>query len=172
MKLVHQTQWICQAGGVGSRVSPVGDSAAAERWLLHGLGCVRITRTLDRLKMRLDGRLFEPVRCERLLEAIAPLSGQVAAYDFTIWSGTADGTYALSPAAETVGIEGAELASAVLLDATDASAGNTEAVVLARGPVVLADAALVIDASVDDATKRAAKLAELAAHGLVARIAV
>ena len=85
---------------------------------------------------------------------------------------TADGTYALSPAAETVGIEGAELASAVLLDATDASAGNTEAVVLARGPVILADAALVMDASVDDATKRAAKLAELAAHGLVARLAV
>jgi hypothetical protein len=85
---------------------------------------------------------------------------------------TADGTYALSPAAVTVGIEGAELASAVLLNTTDATAGNTEAVVLARGPVVLADAALVMDASVDDATKRAAKLAELAAHGLVARLAV
>lgn len=83
---------------------------------------------------------------------------------------TADSTYALSPAAETVGIEGAELASAVLLGATDATAGNTEAVVLARGPVILADAALVLDASVDDAPKRATKLAELAAHGLVARI--
>ena len=85
---------------------------------------------------------------------------------------TADGTYALSPAAVTVGIEGAELASAVLLNTTDATAGNTEAVVLARGPVVLADAALVLDASVDDAARRATKLAELAAHGLVARLAV
>ena len=105
-------------------------------------------------------------------ETVTLRAGSVYPMGAVLGRVTADGTFTLSPAAETVGIEGAELASAVLLDTTDATAGNTEAVVLARGPVVLADAALVMHASVDDATKRAAKLVELAAHGLVARLAV
>ena len=53
---------------------------------------------------------------------------------------TATGVYALSPAASTTGIEGAEIASAVLLHAVSASDTDTQAVVLARGQVIVAEA--------------------------------
>ena len=82
---------------------------------------------------------------------------------------TASGNYALSPHASTVGIEGAETAAAVLLVATDATSADTEAVVLVRGPAIVADTPLVVDASVDDATKLAAKHAQLVALGIVPR---
>ena len=82
---------------------------------------------------------------------------------------TATGTCRLSPAAEVVGDEGAEVAVAVLLNAVDASAADAIGVVAARGPVILSEAALVFDASVDDDAKAAAKKAELAAAGLVSR---
>jgi len=82
---------------------------------------------------------------------------------------TASGNYTISPHASTVGIEGAETAAAVLLVATDATTAATEAVVLVRGPAIVADTALVVDASVDDATKLAAKHAQLVALGIVPR---
>ena len=49
---------------------------------------------------------------------------------------TATGVYAFSPAASTTGIEGAEIASAVLLHPVAASDTDTQAVVLARGQVL------------------------------------
>jgi hypothetical protein len=82
---------------------------------------------------------------------------------------TASGKYRLSPAAEVVGDEGAETAVAVLIEAVDATAGDKTGLVVARGPVILSKAALIFDASVDDATKRAAKHAQLATAGLVPR---
>ncbi len=82
---------------------------------------------------------------------------------------TASGKYRLSPAVEVVGDEGAEVAVAVLLEAVDASAGDTTGLIVARGPVILSEAALVFDASVDQAAEQNAKTAQLAAIGLVAR---
>ena len=53
---------------------------------------------------------------------------------------TATGVYALSPAASIAGLEGAEIASAVLLHPVAASDTDTQAVVLARGQVIVAEA--------------------------------
>ena len=85
---------------------------------------------------------------------------------------TASGEFRLSPAAEVVGDEGAETAVAVLLQAVDATDGAATGLIAARGPVILAEAALVVDASVDQPAERTAKLTQLAAAGLVARTTV
>ena len=85
---------------------------------------------------------------------------------------SASDEYRLSPAAEVVGDEGAEVAVAVLLDAVDATDGVATGLIAARGPVILADTALVFDASVDQPTERAAKIVQLATVGLVARATV
>ncbi len=82
---------------------------------------------------------------------------------------TASGKYRLSPAASVTGDEGAETALAVLIEAVDATAGDKTGLVVARGPVILSKAALVFDASVNDATKKAAKHSQLSAAGLVPR---
>lgn len=82
---------------------------------------------------------------------------------------TASGKYRLSPAAEIVGDEGAEVASAVLIEAVDATAGDRTGLVVARGPAIVSKAALVFDASVDDSAKTTAKHAELSAAGIVPR---
>ena len=84
---------------------------------------------------------------------------------------TATGKYALSPKAEVSGSEGAEIACAVLIAPVDATAAEAEAVVVLRGPAIVADAALVLDASVDDAPATQAKHQQLAAHGIVVRTA-
>ena len=83
---------------------------------------------------------------------------------------TASGEYRLSPAAEVVGDEGAEVAVAVLLDAVDATDGAVTGLIAARGPVILAEGALVFDASVDLPAERTAKFSQLATAGLVARV--
>jgi len=85
---------------------------------------------------------------------------------------TATGEYRLSPAAEVVGDEGAEVAIAVLLEAVDATDAAVTGLIAARGPVILADGALVFDASVDQPAEIAAKRSQLAALGLVARTTV
>ena len=82
---------------------------------------------------------------------------------------TATGVYALSPAVSTTGLEGAEIASAVLLRPVAASDTDTQAVVLARGQVIVADRALAFDASVADAAALSLKHQQLAAHGIVVR---
>ena len=82
---------------------------------------------------------------------------------------TADGKYTFSPAASTTGTEGAEIACAVLLHPVAASATDTQAVILARGQVIVADRALAFDASVTDAAALSLKHQQLAAHGIVVR---
>ena len=82
---------------------------------------------------------------------------------------TASGKYRLAPAAAVTGDEGAETAAAVLIEAVDATAGDSTGLVVARGPAIVSRAALVLDASVDDAAKTAAKHAELSAAGIVPR---
>ena len=85
---------------------------------------------------------------------------------------TASGEYRLSPAAGVVGDEGVEIAVAVLLQSVDATDGAAVGLIAARGPVILAEAALAFDASVDQPAERAAKITQLAAAGLVARTTV
>ena len=84
---------------------------------------------------------------------------------------TADGKYTFSPAASTTGTEGAEIACAVLLHPVAASATDTQAVILARGQVIVADRALAFDATVTDAAAQSLKHQQLAAHGIVVRAA-
>ena len=79
---------------------------------------------------------------------------------------TTGGKYKLSPAA---GSDGAQTAAAVLLYAVDATAADAPGVVLVRGPALVSKAALVLDPSVDDATKIAAKHSQLVALGIVPR---
>jgi hypothetical protein len=85
---------------------------------------------------------------------------------------TASGEYRLSPAAEVVGDEGAEVAVAVLLEAVDATDAAAIGLIAARGPVILAEGALMFDASIEQPAERAAKITQLAALGLVARTTV
>jgi len=82
---------------------------------------------------------------------------------------TASGKYRLSPAATVTGDEGAETAVAVLLEAADATSADKIGLIAARGPIILSKAALVFDASVDQPAEKAAKHAQLATLGLVAR---
>lgn len=82
---------------------------------------------------------------------------------------TASGKYRLSPAAQVVGDEGAETAVAVLIEAVDATAGDKIGLVVARGPAIVSKAALVFDASVDQAAEKDAKHAQLATAGVVPR---
>ena len=78
----------------------------------------------------------------------------------------ASGKYKLSAAS---GSDGAETAAGVLVEAVDASDGDRTGVIVSRGPAIVAGGMLVFDPSVDDAAKRAAKIAELVALGIVAR---
>lgn len=70
------------------------------------------------------------------------------------------------------GSDGAQIACAVLLVDVAASAQPRPALILARGPAIVSSAALSFDASVDTAEERAEKLAQLSAHGIVARTTV
>ncbi|MBK5946048.1 head decoration protein [Rhodobacter veldkampii DSM 11550] len=79
---------------------------------------------------------------------------------------TASGKMKLSTA---TGTDGAQNAAAVLVYATDATAADQSVVVIVRGPAIVSKAALVFDASVDDAAKTAAKHAQLTALGIIPR---
>jgi hypothetical protein len=86
---------------------------------------------------------------------------------------TATSLYALSPAASTTGLEGAEIACAVLLASVPMSETDTDspalALALVRGPAIVADRALAFDASITDAASQSLKHQQLAAHGIVVR---
>ena len=79
---------------------------------------------------------------------------------------TASGKMKLSTA---TGTDGAQNAAAVLLYAVDATAADATGIVVLRGPAIVSKAALVFDASVDDAAKTAAKHAQLTALGIIPR---
>ncbi len=82
----------------------------------------------------------------------------------------ASGKYRLSPAAAVLGDEGAEAAVAVLTQAVDAGAGDAIGVAVARGPVIVSEAALAFDASVDQSVEKDAKKAQLGQAGIVVRV--
>ena len=79
---------------------------------------------------------------------------------------TASGKMKLSTA---TGTDGAQNAAGVLLYDVDATAADATGIVVMRGPAIVAKAALVFDASVDDAAKTAAKHAQLTALGIIPR---
>lgn len=81
---------------------------------------------------------------------------------------TASENYIASPDAEIVGKEGAETAMAVLAYRVDATSEDVEAVVIARHAEVK-EPMLVFDATVDNASKIAAKLEQLSAATIIAR---
>ena len=61
------------------------------------------------------------------------------------------------------------VATAVLLYAVDATLADATGIVLVRGPSIVSRAALAYGSTVDDGTKIAAKLTQLAAVGIIAR---
>lgn len=81
---------------------------------------------------------------------------------------TTGGKYKLSA---NTGADGAQVAAGVLVEAVNATGGDRTGVIIRRGPAILSSAELVFDTSVDDATKRAAKIAQLATIGIVVRAA-
>ena len=103
----------------------------------------------------------------RLRDRTAP--GVLLAYGTADWGGGVQVEESAVPDAEVVGDEGAEVATAVLIEAVDATAGDRTGLVVARGPAIVSKAALVFDASVDDAAKTAVKHAELSSAGIVPR---
>ena len=99
-------------------------------------------------------------------ETVTLLAGVAYPVGAVLGSITANGKYKLSTSG---GSDGAQNAAAVLLYAADARAADQDAVVILRGPAIVSKAALVFDATVDDAAKTAAKHAQLAAWGIVPR---
>tara|TARA_R110002049_G_scaffold45609_5_gene132990 strand:- start:4082 stop:4465 length:384 start_codon:yes stop_codon:yes gene_type:complete len=109
-------------------------------------------------------------------------SGRISRAQATIPSGTgkvpagtvigeltaASGSFVPSPNAETAGIEGAEVAKAVLAYAVDATTADVEVTIIDRDAEAKLPM-LTFDASVDDETKTAAKVAQLNAVGIRAR---
>lgn len=115
----------------------------------------------DLLKYELNGNYCR--------EVVTLKSGTNYALGSVLGEITASGKYRLSPNAEVTGDEGAETAVAVLIEAVDAIDGDMPGLVVARGPAIVSKAALVLDVSVDDETKTAAKHAQLSAAGIVPR---
>src|SRR3990170_1994729 len=97
----------------------------------------------DLLKYELNGNYSR--------ETVTLKSGTNYALGSVLGKITASGKYRLSPNATVVGDEGAETALAVLIGAVDATASDQTGLVIARGPGIVARAALVFDASVDTA---------------------
>ena len=79
---------------------------------------------------------------------------------------TASGKYKL---ATSGGADGAQIATAVLLHAVDATLADATGIVVVRGPSIVSRAGLAYDATVDDAAKITTKIGQLAAVGIVAR---
>lgn len=79
---------------------------------------------------------------------------------------TASGKYTLSPA---TGADGSQTAVSVLLYPVNATLADAVGIVVTRGPAIVSRAALVYEATVNDAAKIAAKITQLAAVGIIAR---
>lgn len=71
--------------------------------------------------------------------------------------------------ADPTNVDGSGVAKAVLIYGCDATLADAKTVALVRGPCEVNGKNLVYDAAVDDNVKKATKVAELAAVGIVAR---
>jgi len=99
-------------------------------------------------------------------EAVTLLTGTSYAAGSVLGKITASGKYKLATA---TGTDGAQIASAVLLTATDATGADAMGVILARGPAIVSKAELAFDASVTAGALTTTKLAELVTVGIVPR---
>ena len=99
-------------------------------------------------------------------ETITLLAGQSYPVGSALGRITASGKYKL---ATSGGSDGAQTAVAVLLNAADATLADATGLILARGPAIVSRAALIYDATVDDAAKITTKIGQLAAAGILAR---
>lgn len=99
-------------------------------------------------------------------EVITLLAGTPYPVGAVLGKITASGKYTLSTAA---GTDGAQIATAVLLYAVDATLADATGIILARGPAIVSRAGLAYDATVDDAAKITTKIGQLAAVGIIAR---
>jgi hypothetical protein len=99
-------------------------------------------------------------------ETITLLAGSAYPVGAVLGRITASGKYKL---ATSGGTDGAQTAAAVLLYAADATSADTAGLVIVRGPAIVSKAALVFDATVDDAAKIATKHGQLAALGIIPR---
>jgi len=99
-------------------------------------------------------------------ESVTLLAGTAYPVGAVLGRITASGKYKL---ASSGGTDGAQTAAAVLLYAADATSADAAGLVIVRGPAIVAKAALVFDATVDDAAKTATKHSQLAALGILAR---
>ena len=79
---------------------------------------------------------------------------------------TASGKYTLSAA---TGADGAQVAVAVLLYPVNTTLADAVGIVVARGPSIVSRAALAYETTVNDTAKITAKIAQLAAVGIIAR---
>ncbi|MEN8983202.1 MAG: head decoration protein [Planktotalea arctica] len=99
-------------------------------------------------------------------ENVTLLSGAAYPVGAVLGRITASGKYKLATAA---GSDGAQTAAAVLLYAIDATGADATGISITRGPAIVSKAALVFDATVDDAAKTATKHGQLAALGIIPR---
>ncbi|MCK0171406.1 head decoration protein [Aliiroseovarius sp. S1123] len=99
-------------------------------------------------------------------ETITLLAGAVYPVGAVLGKITASGKYKLATSGAT---DGAQTAAAVLLYAVEAAEADATAIILARGPAIVSKAALVFDATVDDAAKTATKHGQLTALGIIPR---
>jgi hypothetical protein len=99
-------------------------------------------------------------------ETITLLAGATYPVGAVLGRITASGKYKL---ATSGGTDGAQTAAAVLLYEVDATTADATAIILARGPSIVSKAALVFDASIDDAAKIATKHGQLTALGIIPR---
>jgi len=99
-------------------------------------------------------------------EAVTLLTGTNYKVGSVLGKIAASGKYKL---AAVGAVDGSAVAVAVLLTAADATAGDATGVILARGPAIVSKAALVFDATVNDAPKTATKHAELTTALIVPR---
>ncbi|KEP69625.1 hypothetical protein DL1_03270 [Thioclava dalianensis] len=106
-------------------------------------------------------------RRSRSLITIASGAGKVSP-GTVLGKVTATGEYVASPAAETVGLEGAETAVAILAYGVDATDQAVEVAAIDRDAEAKMPM-LKFDVSVDDQTKIDAKVAQLDAVGIRAR---
>jgi hypothetical protein len=99
-------------------------------------------------------------------ETITLLAGAAYPVGAVLGRITASGKYKL---ATSGGTDGAQTAAAVLLYTADATSADAAGLVVMRGPAIVSKAALVFDATVDDAAKIATKHGQLAALGIIPR---
>lgn len=99
-------------------------------------------------------------------ETITLLAGAAYPVGAVLGRITASGKYKL---ATSGGTDGAQTAAAVLLYAADATSADATGLVVMRGPAIVSKAALVFDATVDDAAKIATKHGQLTAIGIIPR---